>query len=248
MRSFILAVVVLMGCNSNVVPASDSFAVSLQVEQSDAGAWLIDSDGGRAFVSNGRDGVKGEKGDTGAQGTQGVQGIQGPQGIQGQQGIQGPQGLTPASPTLYSTDGGVIGYGMYLGNNNILETVFLPSERCLAYVGWEPSTDGGSQIQPIPDAILFEGTACSGVAFILTNTRFFPSGCYREANDPNGQIFKAVQPIQPRRFSAVSRMVRFSTPSGTTVQCTPWNSNGVGVEVTFATLPKVEFPITIGLR
>ena len=49
MRSFyLLRLWCSLGCNSNVVPASDALAVSLQVEQSDAGgAWLIDSDGAR---------------------------------------------------------------------------------------------------------------------------------------------------------------------------------------------------------
>lgn len=249
MRSFILAAVVLVGCNSNVVPASDALTVSLQVEQSDAGAWLIDSDGGRAFVSNGRDGVKGEKGDVGAQGAQGVQGIQGPQGIQGQQGIQGPQGLTPASPTLYSASGGVIGYGMHIGNNDALRNVYVPGANCIASMNWDPTTDGGSQLAPIAEAIMFEGAGCSGAAFVLSNAQFFPSGCYREANDVNGQVFKAVQPLQPRRFVAASRMVLFSTPpNGQVLQCTPWNSTGVGVEVTFVTLPNVTFPISIGLR
>lgn len=93
---------------------------SIQVQQSEEGAIIIDADGKETLVRHGAKGDDGERGETGqtgergsdgadgqagAQGPrgevgpQGPQGEQGPQGIQGEQGEQGPQGVVgPMGP------------------------------------------------------------------------------------------------------------------------------------------------------
>lgn len=246
MRFLTLGVLFVVGCSTGTTPFVEQI-YPLAVQQADGGAWLVDLDGGRAFIANGNPGMTGLTGPKGERGETGLQGIAGPVGPVGP---QGPQGLTPPSPTLYTADGGLIGYARWEGTNSqALRNVYLPGVNCLGEILWEPSTDGGSQIAPIRDAILFEGPNCSGATFVLSNAQLFPSGCYQEANDQRGLTYAAIQPMRPRRFVASSRMVLFNTPpNGMVIQCTPWNSNGVGVEVAPVTINPVQFPISIGLR
>jgi hypothetical protein len=253
MRSSILVVVLFLGCaGAGPVEPGSNIISGIIVEQEAGGVWLTDIDGGRAFIANGAVGSTGPQGAQGVSGTRGAQGEQGIQGIKGDNGARGERGVqgeTPASPTLYSADGGVVGFAMFNGNTESLRSVFVPSANCVATMEWEASTDGGSQLNPIREAIYYDGPACSGRAFVLFPSLHFPSGCYQEANDPSGQVLKAVQPIHPRRFSAASRMIRSQTAGGQFIlQCMANNAAGTGVELTFASLPNVPFPVTIGMR
>jgi len=252
MRFSILVVVLFLGCAGAGPVESNNVTSGIIVEQVAGGVWLTDIDGGRAFIANGPEGSTGPQGTQGVSGTRGPQGEQGIQGVKGDNGARGERGLqgdTPASPTLYSADGGVVGFAMFNGNTESLRSVFVQSSNCVATMEWDPVTDGGSQLNPIREAIYFDGPACSGRAFVLFPSLHFPSGCYQEANDPNGQVLKAVQPITPRRFNATSRMIRSQTTGGQFIlQCMSNNAAGTGVELTFASLPKVPFPVSIGMR
>lgn len=250
MRYSMLAVAVLVvGCGSS----SPIAGLPLSIQEVDGGLLFTTESGATAFLSNG---AKGERGLVGAQGVRGEQGERGigevgpvgPMGPRGADGRNGVDGHTPQSPTLFGADGGVIGYAIFNGNFNNMSEVYLKDTGCIANIDWD--NNGGNQVRALPVPVLFEGPSCSGVPFVLANSSYyFPSGCFREPNDPNGTSYKAMQPMQPRHFVAGSRLVTGTLEDGgTQTQCQQYFSSGTGIQVTQITMPVVSFPVTVGMR
>lgn len=250
MRYSILVVAFFLGC-AGAAPVETNIVPGIDIEQAAGGVWLTGPDGGRAFLANGPEGSTGPAGAAGAQGVQGIPGTRGPQGEQGLQGPAGAQGMpgtTPMSPTLYSTGGNPLGYAIFQGNNNSMRWIHSIQSNCIAELDWEPQAAGVNQLKPLLETILYSGPSCTGTLFILSNAQFFPSGCYRDASDPNGTVLKVLQPLQPRNFSAQSRLQRYQSPTGPVTMCSSFASNGVGFELTPTTLPMITFPVNLGMR
>lgn len=251
MRYSILAVAVLVvGCGSSSPIAGLPFTVS----EVDGGLLFTTQDGATAFLSKGEkgerglvgaQGVRGEAGERGFQGDVGPMGPMGPSGADGRNGIDGH---TPQSPTLFGSDGGVIGYAIFNGSFNVMSEVYVKDTGCIAHIEWD--NNGGNQIAPLPTSILYEGSSCSGTPFVLAQSSYyFPSACYRDGNDLTNTSYKVIQPMTPRYFVSGSRLVTGTLEDGgTQTQCQPYIVNGFGAQVAPTTLPSVGFPVTVGMR